>query len=62
MAERPARGRRLRALEPRRLVVLSGLSVGRPEQRRDGDAARGSLLQRGEGRPDPVVERSFDVA
>ena len=48
VAERPVRGRLARPLEPDRLV-LAGLGIGRPQQRRDPEAA---------GPPPPGAARS----
>ena len=62
MAERPPVGRLPGPGQPEPLVVLPGLRVRRPDQRRDREASGPALLERREGSPDTVVERSFDVA
>ena len=61
VAERAARRGLVRTTEPRLVVVLAGVRVRRPHQRRDREAAGAPLLQRRERRPDAVVERPFDV-
>ncbi len=62
MAERRPGHRLSRALDPEVGVHLARLWVRGTHQRRDGEPTGASLLQRGEGCPDAVVERSFDVA
>ena len=61
VAERAARCSLARALEPGRLV-LAVRRVRRSHERRDREAAGPRVLERGEPRPDGVVERSLNVA
>src|SRR5919108_237482 len=61
VAERAELRGAARPLEPERLV-LAGLGVRRPHERRDAKAARPRRLERLEPTPDAIGERPFDVA